>query len=300
MNAITARSFNRSAVLAVFVLLFSFNALGELMSEEQIKQMARNIAEQAEGQHFTGGKFRKIYAIDRTIYNMYDVRSDWQLSPNAKKLLIHNLNVSGVSKDWFSQKIDTQYIYMRDDAIVGIIKVKHQELSPVSFDLGEPIDLTGHEKAKGMSFNIRPPLSWKVEEGSGPNVVKKFSSESGVFAIMTKDAATFQTREQYRKLLSNPDFRDRFMSEDFFNSDCAIREDKIVTVNSYPTLTFTADCYSERAGIELNFVAQNWIVFHEDKMLMLQGSTSDLLLFEEMKKLFMVVVLSVQFPEQFN
>ena len=61
------------------------------------------------------------------------------------------------------------------------LKVKHQELSPVSFDLGEAIDLAGHEKAKGMAFNIRPPMDWKVEEGSGPNVVKKFSSDSGAF-----------------------------------------------------------------------------------------------------------------------
>ena len=300
MNTTSTKSFNRSVVLAVFVLLFSSNTTGELMSEEQIKEMARNITKQAGGWDTNGTKIQKVLAFGRTLHYVYDVHNQWQLSPNAKKLLIHNLNVSGTSKNWFSQKIDAHYIYMKAGTIVGTVNIKHQELSPVSFDLGEPIDLTGHEKAKGMSFNIRPPLSWKVEEGSGPNVVKKFSSESGVFAIMTKDAATFQTREQYRKLLSNPAVRDSFMSEAISNFDCALREGETVTVNSYPTLTFTADCSIERVGVEVNFATQNWIVFHEDKMLMLQGLTSDLLLFEEMKKLFTVVVLSVQFPEQFN
>ena len=300
MNTTSTKSFNRSVVLAVFVLLFSSNTTGELMSEEQIKEMARNATKQAEGQDFNGTKIQNILAFGWTLHYIYDVHNQWQLSPNAKKLLIHNLNVSGTSKNWFSQKIDVRYIYMKAGAIVGTVNIKHQELSPVSFDLGEAIDLTGHEKAKGMSFNIRPPMDWKVEEGSGPNVVKNFSSDSGAFIIITKDAATFQTREQYRKSLSNPDFNDIFMSGSLQNIDCAFRESETVTVNSYPTLTFTADCSSERAGVEINFTMQNWIVFHEDKMLMLQGLTSDLLLFEEMKKLFTVVVLSVQFPEQFN
>jgi len=300
MNTTKAKLFNRSAVLAVFVLLFSFNALGELISEEQIKEIARNITRQAGGEDTNGTKIQKVLAFGRTLHFIYDVHNQWQLSPNAKKLLIHNLNVSGTSKNWFSQKIDVRYIYTKAGTIVGTVNIKHQELSPVSFGLGESIDLTDHEKAKGMSFNIKPPLDWKVEEGSGPNVVKKFSSNSGVFTIVTKDAATFQTREQYRKLLSNPAVRDSFMSEAISNFDCALREGETVTVNSYPTLTFTADCSIERVGVEVNFATQNWIVFHEDKMLMLQGLTSDLLLFEEMKKLFTVVVLSVQFPEQFN
>ena len=245
MNTTSTKSFNRSVVLAVFVLLFSSNTTGELMSEEQIKEMARNATKQAEGQDFNGTKIQNILAFGRTLHYIYDVHNQWQLSPNAKKLLIHNLNVSGTSKNRFSQKIDSSYIYMKAGTIVGTIDIKHQELSPVSFDLGEAIDLTGHEKAKGMSFNIKPPLDWKVEEGSGPNVVKKFSSNSGVFTIVTKDAATFQTREQYRKLLSNPAVRDSFMSEAISNFDCALREGETVTVNSYPTLTFTADCSSE-------------------------------------------------------
>ena len=59
MNTTKAKLFNRSAVLAVFVLLFSFNALGELISEEQIKEIARNITRQAGGEDTNGTKIRK-------------------------------------------------------------------------------------------------------------------------------------------------------------------------------------------------------------------------------------------------
>lgn len=40
-------------------------------------------------------------------------------------------------------------------------------------------DSTGHEKAKGIRMKISYPRTWKAVEGSRPNIIQKFTSESG-------------------------------------------------------------------------------------------------------------------------
>jgi aspartate oxidase len=78
-----------------------------------------------------------------------------------------------------------------------------------------------------------------------------------------------------------------------------ITNKKIVTVGTYPALELIIEENKEHTGFIVNMTMINWIIFFEDKIIILQGGglSND---FERLLPTFYSITNSVIFPEQYE
>ena len=171
-----------SRYIRVFLCLLCFCiscfSYGSTLTEEKLKNIARDASRQIEGVDFGDGVVgRNVLAIGRTLVYQYDVPQNWQQHENAKNLLISTLKQSELGDLYFEESITLNYTYFKKKSPATVITIRPHELSPISFKLGDYITIKDHPKSKGINLQIRPPLNWSVVEGNGPNIVKKFTDK---------------------------------------------------------------------------------------------------------------------------
>ena len=298
---IASSAFYMLSLVFTVILSVSTYSHGSTVSDEMLKDIAREASIQMAGVDIGNGVVgRRVTAVGRTLMFQYDVVEDWQPFDGAKNTLISALKESGRGDFYFKESIVVMYTYFKKTSAPTVITVKPQELSSVTFQLGDYVSINGHPKSKDINLRMKPPKDWLVGEGNGPNVVKKFTNKNNSFVIITKDAETFFSRSAYKSMYS-----DESVLKDFVEDivPCAAENVigySLVTIGLYPAIMSEYSCDKEVMGLQTTFFAVSWNILYEDKMIGLMGMAFNKVEFQELKKLYSIVAATTSFPEQFN
>ena len=289
----------RRLIFGLGIIFFTLNSYGTTISEDEIKELAARVNSQIAGVELFGGVVgRKVISIGRQIIHQYDVPEDWQPFPDAKLAIISEAKNSGMADYYFNQRINVSYAYFKKNSAPIWIRVKSREYSPINFELGQYTSIKGHPKSKGIDFKIRPPKDWLVQEGNGPNVVRKFTYKNYGFTIVTKHMPTFMSRSKAKATLSDDSFIGELTGE--LCPSIKRKSEDLVTIASYPAVRASFLCPQELNGIKIDMFMVSWLIFLEDKVVILGGVGFNEIEFQELKKLYSLVAVSSSFPERFN
>jgi len=287
-------------IFTIIFFCFYSISLSQSFSENDIKQLAQKINDELVGIG-NGITVRGCFAFERTLVYQYDVTDDWYPPENLKEDLIANFKEAGISEVYFNNEVNVEFHYYYGNTLRKRINIKSHELSNLNFSLGDYISIEGHPKAKGVNLKLKQPNGWELEEGDRPNIVKKFVYQTNTYMIIIKDNYTFFSKNEARELLSDDEIVNEFISE--FSSllrNTEILNQRIVTIDKYPTLELTIRGNMERSGYILKMIAKYWLILYEDKIVLLQGGGSDGKEFNSLESLYDLITNSVIFPEQYN
>ena len=289
-------------VLGLTLVTLPINSYCTTLTEDDIKKIAAQSSVQMKGVEMgLGVTGRQVISMGRNLVFQYDVPDDWQPHPNARRDIISNSKKTGSAERWFNEKIDISFVYFKKNSAPVMIRIESGEYSSINFDLGEYISIKNHPKSKSINFKIQPPKDWLVEEGNGPNTVTKFTYKGNTFSVMTKEAPTFFSKSEARQEFSDFDgiFSDDLLGECGRLSGRMI-SNSLVTIGSYPAVEAEYVCLQEIAGVKFELFTVSWIIFFEDKVVMLMGMGGNEVEFQELKKLYSLVAVTSSFPERFN
>lgn len=287
------------------VIVFSFFSLtlfGQTLSESDIKKLANQVNEQLRGLDIGNGiTARGCLSIGRTLIYQYDVPSYWEPPVNIKEEVIANLKTAGAAKTYFLYNIDVDFYYYKGNSLIKKVSVKSNEFSTFNFELGQYLSIKDHIKSKDVNLKLKVPQGWKVQEGDRPNIVKKFTKDGNTYLILIKDNMTFFSRSESEERLSDV----RFVNELVEESGSSIKNPEVldrsvVTIDTYPSVTFKVRGKMERSGITIPMIMRCWVVFYEDKIVFLQSMGVDNAEFRAQEQLYFLITNSVIFSDQYN
>lgn len=289
----------------VALIILSFFALpifGQSFSESDIKELANQVNEQIKGIDIGNGITAKgCLALGRTLIYQYDVPDYWEAPSNIKEELISNLKTAGAAKNYFLYDIDVDFYYFKENSLIKKVSVKSNEFSTYNFELGEYLSIKDHIKSKDVNLKLKVPQGWEVKEGDRPNIVKKFTKDGNTYLILIKDNMTFFSRSESKELLSDESFVNEFVEESSsFMKNSDVIDKSVVTIDTYPSVTFKLRGKMERLGITIPMIMRCWVVFYEDKIVFLQSMGIDNAEFKALEQLYFLITNSVIFPDQYN
>ncbi|TVZ23765.1 hypothetical protein JM84_2719 [Dokdonia sp. Hel_I_63] len=289
------------SITLLLFLVFSI-AIGQNISENEIKELAVSLNKKLEGNDIGNGiTVRGCIAIGRTLIYQYDVPENWEAPINIKEDLIANFKTIGTAKTFFLQNVNVDFYYFKSNKIAKKISINSSEFSTYNFKLGDYISIKDHQKAKNVNLKLKAPIDWEILEADRPNIVKKFVNGNNSYMILVKDYMTFISRNETKEILSNNEFTDELISGAIsFLKNPQILNQNIVTVDKYPTIEFTVKGEVERLGYKFRMITKFWFIFYEDKMVCLQGGGLDNAEFEVLESLYLSITNSLVFPEQYN
>jgi hypothetical protein len=144
------------------------------------------------------------------------------------------------------------------------------------FRSGEKLvwDSTGHEKAKGVRLKISYPRTWKAAEGSRPNILQKFTSNSGGLAtvlLMTRALPKPYDRELTASEKLEVVSRD--VSKEFIPDGGRMVSHQITKVDGEVCAMLESEVTTERVGAKIGLKSLTFIIPRKGVLLMLQCST---------------------------
>lgn len=288
--------------LILITAFFPLTLFSQTFSESDIKQLAEQVEQKIKGVDIGNGiTARGCLALGRTLIYQYDVPEYWEAPNNIKEELISNLKTAGAAKNYFLYDIDVDFYYYKGNSLVKKVSVKSNEFSTFNFELGEYLSIKDHVKSKDVNLKLKVPQSWEVKEGDRPNIVKKFTKDGNTYLILIKDNMTFFSRSESKELLSDESFVNEFVEESSsVMKNPEVIEKSVVTIDTYPSVTFKVRGKMERSGITIPMIMRCWVVFYEDKIVFLQSIGIDNAEFKALEQLYFLVTNSVIFPDQYN
>ncbi|WP_213524382.1 hypothetical protein [Nonlabens sp.] len=289
-------------VAFIILSLFALPIFGQSFSESDIKELANQVNEQIKGVDIGNGITAKgCLALGRTLIYQYDVPDYWEAPSNIKEELISNLKTAGAAKNYFLYDIDVDFYYYKGNSLIKKVSVKSNEFSTYNFELGEYLSIKDHIKSKDVNLKLKVPQGWEVKEGDRPNIVKKFTKDGNTYLILIKDNMTFFSRSESKELLSDKSFVNEFVEESSsFMKNSGVIDKSVVTIDTYPSVTFKVRGKMERSGITIPMIMRCWVVFYEDKIVFLQSMGIDNAEFKALEQLYFLITNSVIFPDQYN
>ena len=282
--------------------LYSTTLLGQSFSETDIRNLAIEVNEKLQGMDIGNGiTALGCFSVGRTLLYNYDVPSYWEPPLNMKEVLITNQKTSGAAKNYFLNDINVHFCYYVGNSLIKKVSIKSNEFSTFNYELGEYMSIKDHKKSKGINLKIKPPKGWDIKEGDRPNIVKKFTRGDNTFLILTKENATFFSRSEIKELLSDDSYVNELLDEAIsFMKVPKLIDQSVVTIDTYPALTYKYEGTIERLGITIPAIMRCWVVFYEDKLVFLQSFGTNNAEFRALEQLYLSITNSVIFPDQYN
>lgn len=290
----------RITLTFLFVHLF-INLFSQPISEKEIKEIAAEVNEKIKGTTLSDGTVIKgCFAIGRTMFYQYEVTDFWQPSLNFREETISNFKSGGYGDVYYLNKIDIELQYFYQNTLKNKLAINYFEFSNYNFELGEYISIKNHPKSNGVNLKLKAPLGWEIKEGLRPHIVKKFEYNLNSYGITIGENLTFFSRKQAKELFLNQEYLTTF-SEEFlsFLTSPKIIDEFPVTIDNYPGYYFKASGEMERSGITMPVNILNWIIYYEDRVIILQGVGIKQKESLELEKTFFKITNSIIFPEQY-
>ena len=292
---------NRFVLISIFLsyVLISFS---QVLSENDIKKLAQKIDNELTGTDLGHGiTIQGCYAVGRTLIYQYDVDENWYPPQNMKDVLISNFKESGYAKVYFKNDVNVDFHYYSGNKLVKRLSIKSKEFSDLDFELGDYLSINGHPKAKGVNLKLKTPTEWKIKEGDRPNIVKKFVYDNNSYMIIVKNNMTFFSRNKVREFFEDDDYVNGLISDVSSSlKNPEVLDQGVVTVDKYPALFFTVEGQKERTGIRMSLVFKTWIIYYEDKIVLLQCGGENNKEFYSLEGVYNQITNSVIFPDQYN
>lgn len=288
--------------IIVTFLLFNSNCYSQNFSESEIEKLAVRINKEVKGKDIGDGvKVLGCLSFGRTLIYKYDVPSYWYPKPNIKQELISNFKTIGAAKPFFLKGINVDFHYYKNGSLIKRVSVKSNEFSTFNYQLGEYFSINDHPKSKGVNLKLKPPKGWKIKEGIMPNIVKKFVSDGNSYTIQIRDFITFFSRSEIKELLKDESFINEFVEESSsFMENSEVIDKSLVTIGTYPSVTFKVRGEMEKSGITISMIMRSWVVFYEDKIITLSAGGLNNNEYEGLEKVYFKITNSVVFPDQYN
>lgn len=170
---------------------------------------------------------------------------------------------------------------------------------------------TGHDKAKGIRMKISYPRTWKAVEGSRPNIVQKFASDSGRGTEMVIVMARALPKPYDSDLTESEkqEFVSRDVAKEFVPDGGRLVSHKITKVDGEVCAMMESELVSERVGLKIGQKMLTFIIPRKGVLLMVQCSTGgdassgfDAINkhYEEVKPLFLLISSSCVLTEKWN
>jgi hypothetical protein len=289
-------------IIFTFILICYYSiSFSQSLSENDIKKLAKELNVKLKGTSIENGvTVQGCYAIERTLVYLYDVTDDWYPPQSMKEDLLANFKESGISDTYFNNEIDVDFQYYSGNILRKRISIKSNEFSNLNFTLGDYLSIKGHPKAKDVDFKIKIPVGWEIKEGDRPNVIKTFTHKGNTFLIIIKDNATFFSRNEARQFLK-PDYVEELIAESSSSlKNTETLNSQIITIDTYPAVEFTIRGNKESSGYDIRLIMKSWLIFYEDKIVLLQCAGLDGKEFKTLESLYNLIASSVIFPEQYD
>ena len=288
--------------LLFFLCLLNTTSFSQLLSEIDIIDIAEKTNKDFRGVDIGNGVIlRSCLATGRTLIYRYDIPDESNLTNSLKNEVIQNYKKNGFARLCFNNEINVELYYFQGNSLQQRVSINWKELSDLNFKLGEYLSIKDHLKAKGINLKLQQPIGWRVAEGERPNIVKKFVYGDNMYLVLIKDNSMFISRKEAKELLSDEATVQEIIQEQISHlSGVKILNKKIITVDNYPALEFTANGGMERIGIQTNMIVKIWIVLYEDKFVFLQCSSVSKKSFNALEPLFNSITNSVIFPVQYD
>ena len=292
----------KKIILIPFFLCYFLISFSQVLSENDIKQLAQKVNNELTGMDMGNGiTVRGCYAFGRTLVYQYDVDDFWFPPENMKEDLVSNFKEAGYAEIYYNSDVNVDFHYYSGNKLLKKISIKSKEFSNLHFKLGDFISIHGHPKAKGVNLKIQTPIDWEIEEGDRPNIVKKFVYGTNSYVIIIKDNFAFVSKNEAKEFYNDNEFLTEFISEySSVLNESEILKQEIVTIDKYPALALTLKGSMERSGINIEMTMKNWIIFFEDKIVFLQCGGVSGKDFNALEGLYNLITNSVIFPEQYS
>lgn len=289
--------------ILLFIFAFSSISSARISTEQEIKEIAKGLKQKGGGQFdcYVRGRYIvfEFYLLDNSLISKFTKEYIVDQAENQLAVLC--------STNFIGVKYTYHYI---DNA--GVERTRNLTIEPLEFlnmsgNNREIVSLKDHPKASGVNIELTKPKGWEVKEGNGPHIVQKYEANMVHYYIQINELPTFFSRKEAELLFSdNPTLGlslDDFLSEYFSGyPGCNIHSREVEMVNRYPALHVRFDHTTTRMGVTLPTYANVWIIFYEDKLITIWGSTIST---DEKEQsmydvLFSMLVNNVRFPDQFN
>lgn len=143
----------------------------------------------------------------------------------------------------------------------------------------------GHNKSKGIDFSVKLPVSWQAQEGDRPNVIQRFTNYNGsglsIFSLAVQDASPeteMISIELLKEVFSDDNDKREFSSLIIDNLDKGSKS-KYISSNLFilenkPGVKICFEVNRNRTIYAITMESCSYIVFYNQKMIFLQGSTA--------------------------
>jgi hypothetical protein len=291
----------RLLIFLVYVLA-THCVLSQELSEVDIERIALKLDSKLRGVDTGAGIYlRRCLANGRKIIYEYDYPANVVLAANLKAEVIQNYRMNGFSKTCYKNKIDVELFYFQENELKHNVSISWKELSDSDFSLGEYVSIKGHPKSKGVNLKLRSPVGWEFLDGDRPNIVKKFIHADNIYLILIRDNSTFVSRKEAKEFFSDGAAVDELIEGTLHPmTNFKVVSKEAVTLDNYPAMQFAITGELEQMGVKSKFFAKVWLVFFEDKVVMLQGICADSRRLESLEVLYNQITNSIIFPEQYE
>lgn len=168
--------------------------------------------------------------------------------------------------------------------------------------LGDYYFANGHPKAKGLNFQLRPPLGFKQLEGDRPNIVQKWIKNRGDSDNVVIIMASVKNLSFLEKLA----FRFNNLSGDLSDEEIAgfapdnARNTKYFVLDNYPGIIFDYSQEIERLDVSADAHVKQIMVYVDGRLFSLVLFSFHENLIKEKANLFYWVANTVVFPDQYG
>jgi hypothetical protein len=286
-------------------LLLSLFSFGQSLTPKDIKEYIEATTKDLELPFElpgTGVIMQSMSSFGRNIIFTYEVPAGWQAYENTKEEIINSLSPK-FKKFYFKEEINLIYIYSKNKNLVEEIIISYSDFE-TNTDLGllgQYISYKSHSKSKGVNIKIKDPLSFEKLEGNRPNIVAKFNNKENnlVYLLQVNNLPTFVSRIDIEEEFSSATDVEEFAKDYLSGIDCNYISSKMIKVDRYPAIEVIYDLVIQ--VLDESYEARHviWIVFYEDALVSLMGSSSKKD-FRDNYYIFFKITNSVLFEDQYN
>ena len=170
----------------------------------------------------------------------------------------------------------------------------------------------GSGKAKGVSFEISAPKSWKSKEAYRPNIVRKFTSQNG-FGRASISILIRKLPVPDDMILSNQDIQDYIITDELIKTvqkDILLKDYGRFFLEGLPGYWQKIDMNMDRGENKIKAKSKFYTFYYQNKMIMIQyfvvnvnkemTNKKHLELFNKYEPIFNLVVNSFVLPDKYK
>jgi hypothetical protein len=136
-------------------------------------------------------------------------------------------------------------------------------------------DSTGHAKAKGIRMKISYPRTWKAAEGSRPNIVQKFTSDSGrgMEMVMIQTRALPMPYDRDLTESEKQEVVSRAVAKEFVPDGGRLLSHKVTRIDGEICAMIESEYVIERVGLKIGQRRLDFIIPRKGVLLIVQCAT---------------------------